>query len=146
MIINKLHIYLAEDDQDDRLFFKEVFTTLKMDYELIMCEDGLKLLESLKTAAILPHIIFLDLSMPGKDGLECLTEIKKDSRLKDITVAIYSSSAASRQDEMFLAGANVYIKKQNDIENLRKILSEVIYINWQYITDGMDKESFMLNY
>lgn len=118
-----------------------------MNHMLHICEDGLSLMKYLQNTEEIPHILFLDLNMPEKSGIDCLKEIKNDPRLKDITIAIYSSfSIPSTIEQTFVLGANVYIKKPNDFESLRKILTEIVYINWQYITDGLNKENFMMNY
>lgn len=147
MYTDTLHILLAEDDQDDRMLFTNVFDEVKMNHMLHICEDGLSLMKYLQNTEEIPHILFLDLNMPEKSGIDCLKEIKNDPRLKDITIAIYSSfSIPSTIEQTFVLGANVYIKKPNDFENLRKILTEIIYINWQYMTDGLNKENFMMNY
>lgn len=147
MYPEKLHIVLAEDDQDDRLLFHSVFNHVKINHTLKVCEDGLDLMEYLNSAEEKPHIIFLDLTMPGKSGLECLKEIRKNKEMSDITIAIYStSSVQATVEQAFILGANVYIKKPNEFDDLKKILTEIIYINWQYITEGFNKEHFMLSY
>jgi CheY-like chemotaxis protein len=147
MYPEKLHIVLAEDDQDDRNLFINVFNDVKIGHTLQLCEDGVELMDYLSSTQELPHIIFLDLKMPGKSGVECLKEIKADKRFSDITIAIYSTfSRPDTVEETFILGANVFIKKQDDFDELKKILTEVIYINWQYITDGLNKENFMISY
>ncbi|MEL1244986.1 response regulator [Flavobacterium sp. DGU11] len=143
----KLYILLAEDDQDDRRFFKKVFDSLKINHSLSMCEDGPELMAYLDDSHILPHIIFLDINMPGKSGMECLREIRSDSRLRDTTVAMYSSlSSPAAVEEAFIAGANIFIRKPNDFDDLKKILCDVMYMNWQYVTDGLNRENYMINY
>ena len=83
--------------------------------------------------------------MPIKSGIECLHEIKKEQHLKDIAIAIYSTSASDEDiEETFVKGANIYIKKPNDFTALKKILSDVVTINWQYQTSGLNKENFLL--
>jgi CheY-like chemotaxis protein len=147
MYLDKLHIVLAEDDQDDRLLFNNVFNHVKINHTLKMCEDGIELMDYLRNSEDVPDIIFLDLAMPGKSGIECLTEIKKDERLRDITIAIYSTTSVKATiEQAFILGANVFLKKPNEYDELKKILTEVIYINWQYITEGFNKENFMISY
>jgi hypothetical protein len=66
--------------------------------------------------------------------------------LEKISVAIYSTSSSEQDiEDTFVSGANVYIKKPNDFNMLKKILSDVVHINWQYITDGLNKDSFILS-
>jgi len=142
-----LHILLAEDDQDDRLFFRDAFDEVKIEHTLAEFEDGIDLMNYLHDTDVLPHIVFLDLNMPGKSGLECLKEIRSNNRLRDLSVAIYSTSASNNNiEETFIAGANVYIKKPKDFSTLKKIISDVIHINWQYVTDGLNRENYMLSY
>lgn len=143
----ELHILLAEDDRDDRLFFKNAFTSLKIENKLTICEDGIALMDYLSTTETLPHILFLDMKMPGKDGMECLKELRASSRYNDMSIAIYTSlKSPGIHEETLMAGANIFIRKPNDPDVLKKILLEVVYINWQYMTEGLNKENFMLNY
>jgi len=144
---NNLHIMLADDDEDDRLFFKEAFEEVKIKYDITTFSDGEQLMHYLnQDDNALPDIIFLDLNMPRKSGMECLKEIRQNDRLKKISVAIYSTSSSEQDiEDTFVAGANVYIKKPNDFNMLKKVLSDVVHINWQYIVDGLNKDSFILS-
>ena len=109
--------------------------------------DGLELMEYLeKPDIVLPHILFLDLNMPRKGGMECLLEIKSNPRFNDVAIAIYSTSASDEDiEETFVKGANVYIKKPSDFEALKKVLLKVISINWQYHTSGLNRDAFLLS-
>lgn len=142
-----IHVLLADDDEDDRLFFKEAFEEIKIQTIVNTVIDGVELIKYLLMPnVILPHVLFLDLNMPRKSGLECLREIKSDNRLKEIPVAIYSTSASEEDvEETFVQGANVYIKKPSDFNTLKKIVFEVITINWDYHTSALSRENFLLN-
>lgn len=141
-----IHIILADDDQDDRDFFSEAFSEIKIKTKVNLFNDGQQLMDYLvKPDAILPQILFLDLNMPIKSGIECLHEIKEIESLKDIAIAIYSTSASDEDiEETFVSGANIYIKKPNDFGTLKKVLSDVVTLNWQYQTSGLNKENFLL--
>lgn len=142
-----LRVLLADDDEDDRLFFKEALEDIKIKTIVTTVNDGIELMEFLlKPDALLPDIIFLDLNMPRKNGMECLEEIRKNERLKDMTIAIYSTSCAEKDiEETFVKGANVYIKKPNEFNALKKVVEEAMRINWQYHSSGINKDSFMLS-
>jgi len=142
-----LHILLADDDDDDRLLFRDAIEELKVKTVVTMVNDGVELMEYLNKPDIhLPNLIFLDLNMPRKSGMECLKEIRSNNKLKDLSIAIYSTSGMQKDiEETFVKGANVYIKKPNDFEELKNILARVITINWQYHTSGLNKENFLLN-
>lgn len=147
MNTTELHILLADDDEDDRLIFKEAINEVKVKTKLTVVNDGVQLMDYLhKTDDELPHIVFLDLNMPRKGGIECLKEIRSDPNLKDLSIAIYSTSASEEDiEDTFIKGANVYIKKPNDFNTLVKVLGEVITINWQYHTSDLNKENFVLS-
>ncbi len=142
-----LNILLADDDEDDRIFFKEAFSEIKIKSNVETVNDGVELMNYLHThESNLPHILFLDLNMPKKSGFECLREIRNSEKLKHLTVAIYSTSGSESDIEETLAqGANVYIKKPYDFQTLKKVLSNVVSIKWQYHTNGLNKENFILS-
>lgn len=144
---NQLNIMLADDDEDDRLFFREAFEEVKIKTNITTFNNGVELMTYLNNPDNpLPDIIFLDLNMPRKSGIECLQEIRNNERLRQLSVAIYSTSSSEKDiEDTFVQGANVYIKKPNDFSKLKKILSDVVNMNWQYITNGLNKDSFILN-
>lgn len=143
---NYIHIILADDDEDDRLLFTDAFDELKINTKVNTFNDGVELMDYLNSEdAVLPNVLFLDLNMPKKNGIECLYEIKRDDKFNDIAIAIFSTSSSEEHiEETFVQGANIYIKKPSDFATLKKVLSEVVTINWQYHTSGLNKDNFLL--
>ncbi|MEP6645886.1 MAG: response regulator [Saprospiraceae bacterium] len=142
-----LHVLLADDDEDDRLIFRDALEEVKVKTRLTIVKDGIQLMEYLKHAEDdFPGIVFLDLNMPRKGGVECLREIRNDKKWKNLSVAIYSTSASEGDiEDTFIKGANVYIKKPSDFASLVKVLEEVITINWQYHNSDLNRENFVLS-
>jgi CheY-like chemotaxis protein len=142
-----LRILLADDDEDDRTFFSEAIAELKMTNQLTLFNDGKDLMEYMNNPdSQLPHILFLDLNMPYKNGLDCLKEIRADQRFKNVSVAIYSTSSSEKDIEnTFVEGANIYIKKPNDFSELKKVIKEVVHMNWQFHSSGLNKETFFFS-
>lgn len=142
-----IQLLLADDDEDDRLFFKEAINSLDVDTQLTMVKDGKEMMDFLLLEElILPDIIFLDLNMPGKNGMEYLSEIRENDKLKSISIAIYSTSSSEKDiEEAFINGANIYINKPNNFNDLKEVLKKVICTNWQYINSDFSKESFLLS-
>lgn len=141
-----IHIILADDDEDDRLFFTDVFGELKINTKVNTFNDGEELMSYLnKVETVMPDVLFLDLNMPKKSGIECLIEIKASEKMAGIAIAIYSTSASEEDIEnTFVLGANIYIKKPSDFTKLKKTLSEVVSINWQYHSNNLNKDNFLL--
>ena len=94
----------------------------------------------------LPHVLFLDLNMPGKTGIDCLKEIRANVRFKEVSIAIYSTSSSEKDiEDTFIEGANIYIKKPNDFSKLKEIIKEVVNMNWQFHTSGLNIETFFFS-
>ncbi len=147
MTKSPIRVLLADDDEDDRNFFREALEELKIKTSVHIVNDGQALIDYLSQPGVkVPDILFLDLNMPCKSGVDCLIDIKAMQHLKNIAIAIYSTSGSESDIEnTFVKGANVYIKKPSDFNALKKVLSQVITINWQYQTSGLNRDNFLLS-
>src|SRR5688572_16790920 len=123
------HVFIADDDEDDRLFFQEVVTEMPYVIHLSMAKDGE---ETIKLLTQLTDLLVLDLNMPLKNGLECLLEIKQTPKLKTLPVIILSTSSyPSMINQAYDAGAHLYVRKPNDFLTFRKLMQHVLSINWK---------------
>lgn len=141
-----LNIILADDDSDDYLFFKEVLEDLKVSANLIVVNNGDQLMETIanKTSQ-LPHLIFLDLNMPRKNGFECLAEIKSNKKLEQIPVIIISTSYNQKiVDKLYKTGARYYIRKPTKFSEFKKIINRAINLALQKNIVQPSKENFVL--
>lgn len=141
-----LKIILTDDDEDDRLFFKDAIEEISVKTALRLFNHGQELMDFLAVPTNdLPDLLFLDLNMPIKNGMECLKEIKADKRLQHIIVAIYSTSSSEQDVEnTFINGANIYINKPSSFKALKKAVAKVLKVNWQYHTSNFNRETFLL--
>jgi CheY-like chemotaxis protein len=142
-----LQILLADDDEEDRLLFTEAFSELQFKTIVQTVNNGIELMEKLHLKDIhLPHLLFLDLNMPGKNGIDCLKEIRSDKKLQDISIAIYSTSDnESDMEETFIKGANVYIIKPNSFKLLKQVLEKAVLTASLYEDQSMKRENFLLH-
>jgi len=139
----QIKIIFTDDDQDDCTIFAEALEQTGIDYHLTVFNDGAQLLNHLRATDDMPHILFLDLNMPFMNGLESLAAIRKIEKYKDLTIAIYSTSASEKdQEDTFVYGANVYIKKPNEFTVLKRVLKEVLEVNWQLHSGAIKKDTF----
>jgi DNA-binding NarL/FixJ family response regulator len=141
-----IHIVLADDDESDRMNFKEALEESKMNTVVYTVRDGVELMDYLsKEETPVPHLLFLDLNMPRKNGLACLKEIRNSDRLKEMAVAIYSTSSSERDiDDTFIHGANVYIKKPTDFRVLKEVLDKVLSAVYIYREPPFNLANFLL--
>jgi len=79
-------------------------------FEVLIAENGNKALEILEYQH--PHLILLDVIMPGMDGFKTCREIKANSQIKDIPI-IFMTALADTASKVkgFQAGAIDYITK-----------------------------------
>jgi CheY-like chemotaxis protein len=124
-------VYLADDDQDDRLLFEEALMEISKNVVLTTASNGEQLMKILDSATPpLPHLIFLDLNMPLKNGFECLDEIKSDKKLKHIPVVIFSTSCQKEAvDKVYNKGADYYICKPDSFHKLKEVLNRMFSID-----------------
>jgi CheY-like chemotaxis protein len=135
----QLNVLLADDDLDDYTFFKTALAALPLSTELKAVKDGQELMELLNNESYeLPTVLFLDINMPRKNGFECLSEIKKTERLKDLPVVMFSTSnSRDAMTALFKTGAHVYIRKPGNFEQLK----ELIYHALPLATDKLSTSS-----
>lgn len=142
-----LVILLADDDESDRLVFKEAFRELELKSVVHTVDSGTQLMEYLTSGnAALPDFVFVDVNMPRKNGLTCLKEIRSDEKFKAIPIVIYSTSATRNDvEETFRHGANAYIKKPSDFGTLKQLLAKAVSDARGYREKPLRLEEFLLS-
>jgi len=124
---DKKIVMIVDDDSDDRMFFHEAVSQMNSSFEFREAINGEEALRILRSSLKLPDFIFLDLNMPGMDGHQCLKELKKDERLKNLPVIIYSTSSYQvDKDTTRAGGAAYFLTKVSDIKNLPAILKSAM--------------------
>lgn len=100
-------IAIVEDNADNRLLLQAILEGM---YWLVEYENGIDALAGLE--ASLPDLVLLDISLPGMDGNEILSRIRRDARLSRLPVIALTAHAMSGDREKYLAaGFNDYITK-----------------------------------
>jgi CheY-like chemotaxis protein len=101
-------VLVADDDPDILLL---ITVTLERDgYDVIAAKDG----PSALAAAVerVPHLVLLDLMMPGLDGYEVTRRLRGEPVTKDLPIVIVTAAAEESQAARALdAGADAYMKK-----------------------------------
>lgn len=141
-----LNILLADDDKDDRLFFKMALDALSTPTELETVVDGEKLMVYLaENPKNLPDVLFLDLNMPRKNGFECLTEIRQDKTLKNLPVIIFSTSYEHEVvNQLFINGAKYFMRKPAEFSQLKIIIEKTVSLILEKDVAKSSRENFVL--
>jgi CheY-like chemotaxis protein len=141
-----LHLLLADDDKDDCFFFKAALEELSVSAKLTTVNDGVRLMQLLSEKETLPpDVLFLDLNMPRKSGIECLSEIKTIDKLMNIPVIIYSTSLNMEVvDLLYQKGAHYYICKPGEYDKLKKVILEAVTLAAQNKLTQPARDKFIL--
>ena len=141
----KLHVLLADDDSDDSLLFTEALEQSQLPIKFSLAEDGNKLLDYLENEE-LPDVLFLDVNMPYKNGIECLTEIRAKEKFKNLPVVIYSTTNYKVNIEAcFKAGANLFVVKPNSFDEIIKMVKKICSKEWTSTVSSPTPEFFLMN-
>jgi CheY-like chemotaxis protein len=101
-----MRVAIVEDDPGTRLFMEE--TVKNLGYEMRSAEDGIKGLDLIRDWE--PHLVLLDILMPGLDGLAVLEAIRDE----EIDTIVIINTAYGTEDHAIRAlrlRANDYLKK-----------------------------------
>ena len=145
-ISRKLNIFLADDDEADCLLFKEALDELPVTAKLTVVHDGQQLLDLLaQEENNLPDVIFLDLNMPRKNGFAALGQIKRDEKLLDLPVIVFSTANDQAKVKMvFRDAAHYYIRKPTKFSELKEVIYRVLALIAEGNIQLPKQENFML--
>lgn len=126
-------IIVIEDDEDDRLFIKDVFKELNYENKIIFFENGQLALNHLMTEELEPFIILSDINMPILSGLALKEEIQKNEnlRLKCIPYLFFTTSANQEHViDAYSKSVQGFFIKPSRMDKLKAVIRKIIEY-WQ---------------
>jgi len=110
-------ILLVEDNPGDAELTRLAFEAAGVECDLRVADSGEQALDLLAADdAWSPHLILLDLNLPGMGGHDLLRRLKAESVLKRIPVITLSSSASDEDIGLsYDLAANSYVQKPIDM-------------------------------
>ena len=132
---------VGEDSADDLFFLTRDLQTAGVENPVVIAEDGEEVIvwleKALEEGALLPCIILLDVKMPRKDGFQALAWIQAEPRLRDIPVAMLTSSNQPKDvRQAYELGASTYLTKPIDSQLLGVIVHKA-----RSLVPGWDKSA-----
>ena len=129
--LKTIDILLVEDNPDDVLLTELAIKESNIQGLLTLANNGKAALEILNdtvsTGEKLPDLILLDINLPKVNGLQVLREIKSNKSTSSIpTIVFTSSDAMSDMKSSYEKGADLYIRKPNNIQEYRKIMRYIV--------------------
>jgi CheY-like chemotaxis protein len=126
--LQTLTILLVDDDSDDILVFKEAISDFQITINLKIANNGLDAINLLNECKDI-DIIFLDISMPLMNGLECLSEIRKRNWMFPV-VMLSTSNTEYYVSQSRTIGANGFITKPVSLIQYQQTVKNVISTDW----------------
>jgi CheY-like chemotaxis protein len=116
--MTSVRILIVEDNPDHRFLTRRAIQQVSgIAAEVVEADDGAEALDCVYGRGVFqgqrpPHLVFLDLRMPGVDGFQVLEQMKTDPQLRTIPVVILTASERPEDVEMaYVKGTNSYVTK-----------------------------------
>ena len=117
-------IALADDHAILRKGVAEMLSKFDNMSVIMEAGNGSELITKMQSAKALPHVCILDINMPVMNGYDTAAEIKKKwPEVKILALSMYDTEL--NVIKMIRNGANGYVLKDSDPEELRFAISEV---------------------
>jgi len=119
--MNRIRILIVDDESDMSMLLKARLSSEGFDVEV--AADGIEGLRQARQNP--PHLVLLDIMMPGKDGYSTLLELKQDEELRGIPVVILTAKPGMR--DLFEAeGVHGYVTKPFESDILIRTIREAL--------------------
>lgn len=140
----KVNIHIAEDDKDDFLLLKEAIEEVLPKFNIYHSRDGNEFFKKINDH-LEPDLIFLDLNMPKKNGVDCLIDIRKRKNFDKTPVIIYSTSAYFEDiDICYKNGCSLYLVKPDSYNDLVTQIRKIFFRIGLPKKDLQNKEMFVV--
>ncbi|MES2655577.1 MAG: response regulator [Bacteroidota bacterium] len=141
-IIKKLII--ADDDHDDQILLKEALEDFENPPATQMVSDGCQLIKVLENSP-LPSLVLMDLNMPNKNGIECLLEIRSNTKFDRLPIIVLSTSKDPHDIEAcYNSGANLFFSKPYTFKELKTLVHSVLNVDWQsFVGHRLNRQEFI---
>ena len=126
----EMKILLVEDNAEDIAFTRRVLKHNNLMGNLFVATNGTEALLALQSEdeSDLPDLILLDINLPDISGIDLLTRMKKDERLKDISVVILTGSNEDQDiQKSYDLGAKSYLVKPISNDALLLVIEKLFH-------------------
>lgn len=126
-----ISVLLVDDDEEDILLFREALNEIDPKIKLTATTQSKQIVALLKDCS--PDLIFLDINLPKANGFDCLKEIKDSNAHCRIPIVMYSSSSYVKDiNTAYGLGANLFLEKLSNLEELKEALCNILQMAWHY--------------
>lgn len=138
-----LNVLFVDDDTEESYLFNEALEHAHLNINLSRANDGNDLIHYLMNQPT-PDLVFMDINMPYKDGLEALTEIRSNPKFKSLPLIIYSTTKNEQSiNACYEKGADMFVIKPDDFDELQQVVKKVLTHDWKNYR-RISRESFVV--
>ena len=109
---------------DDRGILESFDAMLGDDYQLVTLDNGFAAIEYVKSHN--PNLVFLDIKMPGMNGMEVLKQLRQD-RVEVAVVIVTATTQNHYEGEAAELGITAYLRKPFDVHEVEDITRRVLH-------------------
>ncbi|HXP89894.1 MAG TPA: ATP-binding protein [Fibrobacteria bacterium] len=122
-------ILLVDDDADSLAILEQ--TLAGTGFLVRSVYDGRQAVDAFREWR--PHFVWMDIRMPGMDGLEATREIRKSGEGRSVPVVALSASAfRSDEADVLAAGCDGFVRKPYRIETVLAVLQKHLGLRYRY--------------
>lgn len=137
-------VMVAEDDTDDFELLCDVIRSLPLQVVITHAGDGEILMKLMHENV--PDLLFLDIILPRKTGIDCIREIRSDKKFDKLPIIVYTSLKDLDTIEFcYRNGTNLFIHKPNSYREIREIIEKIFSLSWKKIQYYPSRQDFVMN-
>jgi len=114
-------IVVVDDDQG---ILESFDAMLGDEYPLVTMDNGVEAIEYVKSHK--PKLIFLDIKMPGMNGIEVLKRLRQD-KIDAAVVIVTATTKAHYEQEAEELGISGYLRKPFEVDDVEDIAKRVLH-------------------
>ncbi len=143
---NKRNIILIGEDIETRILFKNAFSKLENPCSVDLYTSVNSAMSDVKPErASIPYIIFLDTNNSADACTNEVRQIRASKQFKDCSLVVYDSRSHLRDTQaIFSEGADAFINQPYYFPRLRKVLENVVNIDWNFNRFSVERASYFL--
>ncbi len=121
-------IVLIDTNKDDLQFMKEALASIDSGIQclsFVFPDESVKAL--MNDVVKKPDVIFMNLNMRGKNGIQCLTELRSNGRFEDVPVVLYAPKITSEvMGSLSDLGAMMTFERPGTLRGWKTVIHEVL--------------------
>lgn len=141
-----LNVALFDSNVHHLILLKKIFQEhrIKIRYTDFSNEENFAIYLD-KAVSGIPDVIFVSYADIHNTDFRIIRERINDIKYNAVLCIVYAEDLADNEiEEVLIAGANIFLKINDDYTKLKKHVSEIITMIWQYQTSGLNKSNFIM--